>query len=282
MVRVALAGIASILVLSTWACAETCSTEVLFASRSEAGALDQAVLEALGSASESLDLAVDRLTNGPLREAVTEAHRRGVRVRVLLASGGGEAADDPYERLSSAGVLVRWLDAGASLGHPFAVVDRRMVLTGSYPWSQAAMPGTAGTLIRLVCPEGVSDGAAHGYLAEFERLWEGARDGSPSSLLPLLASPQVRILLVDRTAQCIYLLNPSETAVDTSGWSLHDFEGQYAFPAGTLIPANDPYRICIDLFNPSHDAVHGLYLDPDGDELFLMTPAGLIVDEMVW
>ena len=89
------------------------------------------------------------------------------------------------------------------------------------------------------------------------------------------------ILSVDRTAQCIYLLNTSTQALDLSFWSLNDLEGQYAFPAGTVIPPNDPYRICIDVFNPAGD-INELYLDPDGDEVFLVTPEGSIVDELVW
>ena len=95
------------------------------------------------------------------------------------------------------------------------------------------------------------------------------------------AVSSVSILSVDRVSQCIYLFNSSDRAVDLSHWSLSDFEGHYTFPEGTEILPADPYQICIDVFNPSND-VDELYLDPEHDEVFLVTPEGDILDEVVW
>ena len=81
--------------------------------------------------------------------------------------------------------------------------------------------------------------------------------------------------------ECIQLLDISSAPVDISGWRLSDLEGSYAFPSGTIISPNDPYTVCIDTYNPSHDS-HGLYLNDEKDEVFLITSNGVIVDERVW
>jgi hypothetical protein len=181
-----------------------------------------------------------------------------------------------YEKLLSAGVPVRLSGASGSFGHRFAVVDRRIVLTGSYEWTDRTIARAFENLVRISCPA-----ASQAFLAEFDRLWALWSRSAPAASPATSAISSVSILSVDRSSQCITLLNSSDRTVDLSHWSLSDFEGQYTFPEGTEILPNDPFPICIDVFNPSND-VNELYLDPGHDEVFLITPEGNILDEVVW
>ena len=86
---------------------------------------------------------------------------------------------------------------------------------------------------------------------------------------------------VDLAEQCVELLNLSPSPIDISGWALADLEGEYVFPEETLLLPDDPYMICIEAYNPGHDPL-ALYLNPDRDEIFLITPDGEIIDEVIW
>ena len=281
MIRRVVIGLIAVVCLSVWAFGQSCSIQVYFTSPG-AGSGAQAVLrQSIDGARDSLEIAVGGLTDGQLGDAIVRAHRRGVGVRVILAGVREGVAGGEYDKLLSAGVPVRFFSTLGLFGYRFAIVDRRIVLTGSYEWTDRAAGGSYGSLVRITCTSSSQATAAQAYFAEFDRLWAQASQGTSTS--PEATSPisSVSILSVDRTSQCIYLLNSSDRPADLSGWSLNDLEGQYVFPSGTEIPPNDPYRICIDVFNPAGD-VNELYLDPVDDELFLMTPEGRIIDEVVW
>ncbi len=281
MIKRILVGLVGVVCLSAGAFGQPCTVQVYLASPETEGGMVTVLLQSIDGARDTLEIAVASFLDDRLGDAVVRAHRRGVDVRVILGGGGGSAMGSEYEKLISAGVLVRLSDASSSFGHRFAIVDRRVVLTGSYEWADQTAAGTFDNLVRITCSTPSQATAVRAFLAEFDRLWA---KWSQSLSVPTAAAPaisSVSILSVDRASQCITLLNSSNQAVDVSYWSLNDLEGQYTFPEGTEIPPNDPYRICIDVFNPSND-IDELYLDPEDDEVFLVTPEGDIIDEVVW
>ncbi len=254
------------------------SVQTYFASPVTGDGIRSVLVQSIDSAKQSLDVAVSSFTDEVLGDAVLRAARRGVDVRVLV---GRATIRDQAERLEGAGVSVRCTDEIVAFGHRFAVVDQRIVLAGSYDWSAPKTPITYDAMVRIVYASPAQATAAQAFLVEFERLWARWSSGVVAGSTDRSAISSVSILSVDRAAQCVYLLNASASAIDVSGWTLNDLEGQYVFPSGTTLPSNEAFRICIDAFNPTHD-VDALFLDPDGDELFLSTPQGDIVDEVVW
>ena len=260
---------------------QTCSIQVFFAAVGTGDGARAALLQALDGARASLDIAVERLTDGDLGDAIVRAHRRGVSVRVILAVGVDRELGGEYGKLLSAGIPVRLSDGSGTFDHRFAVVDERSVLTGSYAWVDRSVTGRFDSLVKVTCTAGAAGTAVAAYRAEFDRLWArwaGTTSGDGETASPITA---VSILSVDRNAQCIDLFNASDREIDISQWALGDMEGQYVFPLGTTLEPYDPLTICIDEFNPTHD-VNALFLDPVSDEVFLVTPGGTIVDEVVW
>jgi len=259
--------------------AQECTVQAFFASVATGDNARAILLQTVNGARERLDIAVDTLTDDDLGDAIVRAHRRGLAVRVILAGGRESEPGGQYAKLRSAGVPVRLSGGSGTFGHRFTVVDERIVLTGSYAWADSTAAGRFESLVRMTCPIGSS--VALAFAAEFDRLWAQWSDTEPVDRGEPSAISSVSILSVDRNAQCIDLFNSSDRAVDVSGWALSDQEGRYTFPAGTSLPPSDPFRICIDEYNPTHD-IDALFLDPVHDELYLITPGGTILDEVVW
>jgi phosphatidylserine/phosphatidylglycerophosphate/cardiolipin synthase-like enzyme len=106
------------------------------------------ILRAIEQAQKELLVAVYAFTNDDLAGALVRAKKRGVAVQVVLdrefdaaneksQSKFIEAQKIPLRRLS--GIKSKVFDKDAGLMHQkFAVIDRRMVLTGSYNWTHSA------------------------------------------------------------------------------------------------------------------------------------------------
>ncbi len=103
---------------------------------------DAPVLEAIGSARSAIDVEVYLLTDRPVIQALVDAERRGVHVRLILEPhpfGGGERlAQRAYSLLSAAGCQVRWSDPAFTYTHEKAMVidDREvLIMTCNLSWS---------------------------------------------------------------------------------------------------------------------------------------------------
>lgn len=246
-----------------------------------------AILQAINGARASIDLALYQLTDDPLGDAIVRAARRGVAVRVLLDARQRNAWGGEYDKLVSARVPLALAPASDTLGHRFAIIDGRLLITGSYEWTQPTGERRYDSVVFINCaPSATAPTIAQIYAAQFDDLWTGLGGASGATAGATAETGQagasaVVINSVDPAAQCVELLNVSQQIVDLSGWGLGDFEGQYTFPDETLLDPDDPFRICADTYNPTHN-VNGLWLDAAGDEVFLVTPVGTIVDEVVW
>jgi phosphatidylserine/phosphatidylglycerophosphate/cardiolipin synthase-like enzyme len=96
---------------------------------------DQVVMACLRGARESVDAAVFLVSHPGIADALVRAHKRGVRVRVLMDGRQADFAACLDEDLQEAGVAVRRTRGTGSMHNKFALVDDRLVLTGSYNWT---------------------------------------------------------------------------------------------------------------------------------------------------
>jgi phosphatidylserine/phosphatidylglycerophosphate/cardiolipin synthase-like enzyme len=159
------------------------------------------------------------------------------------------------------------------------------VITGSYDWSDTADKDNYENVVFIYCSVLTANRTVpEQYAMEFNRLWEelrsvvGSTSGEPA--LSVAVHPVI-IHTVDRIGECIELLNISTAPMDIGGWMISDLEGSYSFPPDTLLNPDEPYQVCIDTYNPTLDG-QGLYLNDEHDEVFLITPEGEIIDEVVW
>jgi phosphatidylserine/phosphatidylglycerophosphate/cardiolipin synthase-like enzyme len=134
---------------------------------------DQNLVEAIESTSYSVDLAVFRLDLWSVRDALIQAHRRGVRVRVVTESDN--FGEQEIRDLNNAGVEVRQDEMGALMHHKFAVLDDIEVWTGSMNLTVNGAYRHNNNLVRIR-----SEQLAASFKREFEEMYVEGRYGALS------------------------------------------------------------------------------------------------------
>jgi phosphatidylserine/phosphatidylglycerophosphate/cardiolipin synthase-like enzyme len=136
------------------------------------------ILREIERAKKELLVAVYAFTNEDLANALVQAKKRGVAVQVVvdrefdLANENSkakflEAQKIPVRRVSGARAKTQERDAGL-MHQKFAVIDRRIVFTGSYNWTRSADLWNDENLL-LFRDAGP---LAEEYRSAFFRLWE--------------------------------------------------------------------------------------------------------------
>ena len=124
------------------------------------------IIGLMDAARRSADLCVFTITDDRISRSIQAAHRRGVKVRIVTDN---EKAYDPGSdtlELGRVGIPVAVDDSPFHMHHKFAVVDGRILLTGSYNWTRGAADNNQENLIVTDDPRFVKP-----YVEEFERLW---------------------------------------------------------------------------------------------------------------
>jgi phosphatidylserine/phosphatidylglycerophosphate/cardiolipin synthase-like enzyme len=110
----------------------------------------KAVVQALASAREQVLVQAWGLISAPIAQALVEAERRVLDVRVILDR---RAARRGYPDLERAGVLVL-IDSEHAVAHSSVmIIDRHTVITGSFNFTRAAQERNAEDLVVIRSPE---------------------------------------------------------------------------------------------------------------------------------
>ena len=142
------------------------SVQVFF---SPDGNCDEHVIQAINSANNSIDIAMYSFTLDEIGEAVVKAKQRGVRVRVVVEKQQVSKYSE-YWRMIENNVSV-FNDTNSGFMHDkFAVIDGKIVLTGSYNWTKHATYSNNENLIIINSKEVASE-----YEQEFERIYSEAK-----------------------------------------------------------------------------------------------------------
>ena len=155
-------------------------TEVYFSPQGGA----QAALEKLiDSARQDICAALYFFTSRPLSAAILRAHKRGVKIQVII-DGNNESDYSKGYYLRQRGVDVRYarglpkkakkskkrkyrVKKFGLMHHKFMVVDDKMVATGSYNWTASAEKWNRENLLIIK-----SSSLARKYIVEFKKIWE--------------------------------------------------------------------------------------------------------------
>jgi len=98
-------------------------------------------------------VAMFSFTSRPLARALVRAAQRGVRVRVVQDDGQAKSKYSKYRFLVNKGIPVKLDNRSAYMHHKFAVIDHKMVITGSYNWTASAKKRNDENLVVLRDPE---------------------------------------------------------------------------------------------------------------------------------
>jgi phosphatidylserine/phosphatidylglycerophosphate/cardiolipin synthase-like enzyme len=124
------------------------------------------IVELAGESRSTLDVCVFTITHDPITRALLDAHRRGVRVRVI---SDGEKSVEPgsdVRHLAAAGLDVRVDRCEHHMHHKFATFDARVLVTGSYNWTRAAAESNQDNVLVTDDPRAIGP-----YRAIFEKCW---------------------------------------------------------------------------------------------------------------
>jgi phosphatidylserine/phosphatidylglycerophosphate/cardiolipin synthase-like enzyme len=129
------------------------------------------LISALREAAVAVSAQVFVLTDPDVLVALAGAHRRGVRVRILL-DPAQDANLPGFRLLRAAGVEVRWypVPPGVKLHAKAALFDGRRLLVGSANWSQSGLSVNHELDVMADDPS-----PAAAFAARFERDWAGSR-----------------------------------------------------------------------------------------------------------
>jgi phosphatidylserine/phosphatidylglycerophosphate/cardiolipin synthase-like enzyme len=136
---------------------------------SKTEACDMRIIQVIETAKKSVYVAVYSFTRDGLANALVEASRRGLDVKVVIERDNAFGSGSEYLFLKNAGVDVRLDNNPDLMHHKFMIVDGEIVLTGSYNWSTAAEERNDENYVVIAD----SDVAAL-YTKEFFRVWSMA------------------------------------------------------------------------------------------------------------
>lgn len=130
----------------------------------------QRLLSCLASAKTSLDICVFTITDNRISNAIVDAHKRGVKVRVISDNDKASDLGSDVVSLSDAGVPIAVDNEPDHMHHKFAVVDKTILINGSFNWTRSASSRNFENIVLTNQPKLVQS-----FLQEFERLWTSFR-----------------------------------------------------------------------------------------------------------
>jgi len=128
------------------ACANTNTVSVYF---SPQGGCTEAIVAELNQARSNVLVQAYSFTSDTISKALTVAHKRGVKIRVILDKSQKTANYSSADFLAHAGIETL-IDAEHAIAHnKVMVVDGQVVITGSFNFTKAAESGNAENLLVL-------------------------------------------------------------------------------------------------------------------------------------
>jgi phosphatidylserine/phosphatidylglycerophosphate/cardiolipin synthase-like enzyme len=133
---------------------------------SPGGGATELVEKTIAQARQSIRVAAYSFTSKPIAQALLEAHKRAIDVRVVLDKANATARYSSATFLANVGIPTRINHRYAIMHDKFMVVDGEMVETGSFNFTASAEARNAENVLVLRDPA-----VAQRYAQESERLW---------------------------------------------------------------------------------------------------------------
>lgn len=125
------------------------------------------LLDLLVSARESIDISVFTISDDRLASAILAAYKRGINVRLITDNDKALDQGSDIHRLVAEGLPVRMDASDNHMHHKFALIDKSVLVNGSFNWTRSATDYNQENILVTDEPKLVS-----AYLAEFESLWQ--------------------------------------------------------------------------------------------------------------
>jgi len=134
------------------------------------GGIRDRLLRAINHTKATIDLAIFDFTSGELAGALLAARERGVAIRIVADARQAQGKHSEVPFLLEKGLKVRLARGNARgiMHHKFAIFDGKLLVTGSYNWTDSAERFNHENAIILDDPVVIGR-----YQVSFERLYNG-------------------------------------------------------------------------------------------------------------
>jgi len=129
-----------------------CFSEVKIFFSPKGGAIEQ-IIRQIDNAQDYIDIAMYSFTYQPISEAVVRARNRGVKVRILMDKGQSQGKYSKYKYLLDNGIAVIQDRHVGIMHNKIAIIDGRILFTGSYNWSKSAEERNQENLLEFIDEE---------------------------------------------------------------------------------------------------------------------------------
>jgi phosphatidylserine/phosphatidylglycerophosphate/cardiolipin synthase-like enzyme len=123
----------------------------------------------IGQANLSIHILIYDLTLPEISQALTAAAARGVDVKIVMDNTQANSKYSQYAELTAAGLNVRLSKGAYEMHDKLAIIDSRVVITGSFNWSQDANQNNDENLLIIDSPN-----LAAQYEQEFQVVWNAS------------------------------------------------------------------------------------------------------------
>lgn len=130
-----------------------------------------AIRDALNQARHTIEICVFTVTDDRISRVIEEAVKRRVRVRLITDDMKSGDMGSDISRLSGSGVDLRIDRSPHHMHHKFAIIDNRVLLTGSYNWTRSAASSNEENIVILHDPKLTAD-----FQRQFKQLWDECAD----------------------------------------------------------------------------------------------------------
>ena len=124
------------------------------------------IIDLINEAYIQLDICVFTISDDRISRAIVEAMKNGVEIRIISDNFKVEDTGSDIEDLSRVGIPVKLDTTDNHMHHKFMIVDKKIVLTGSYNWTRSAALYNQENILSMDDEEVVSK-----FSNEFEKLW---------------------------------------------------------------------------------------------------------------
>lgn len=126
----------------------------------------QRVIQVLKGAKQSLDICVFTITDDRITDVLFRHQEAGLPIRVITDDDKAADLGSDVIDLARQGMSVRFDNSPDHMHHKFAIIDRRLLLTGSFNWTRSASLRNQENLIITDQPALVAS-----FQQEFDKLW---------------------------------------------------------------------------------------------------------------
>ena len=124
------------------------------------------IIDLINEAYNQLDVCVFTISDDRISRAIVDAMKNGVDVRIISDNFKLEDTGSDIEDLCRVGIPVKLDTTENHMHHKFMIVDKKIVLTGSYNWTRSAALYNQENII-----SSDDEFVVEKFVSEFEKLW---------------------------------------------------------------------------------------------------------------